>query len=207
MKISRIILKNFIFENSFGRVDEVRKKYKGIDLKLSNYDDSSRIIFNNVIPKVEIERYLEEKQSFLIENGINLNLSPGVITELEILGINTNTFFIRSLKKNESVFKKAPEATLRFHNGEKELEISSIEIWINRKIVMKVYEKQERTYVDFKFVALDLKVKDFTEHQIDSLLKNSIQEVKKVLWGEKKDKIPTFMEVLEKRYIREKGNI
>lgn len=198
MKISRIILKSFIFENSFGRVDEVRKKYKGIDLKLSNHDDSSRIIFNNVIPKVEIERYLEEKQSFLIKNGINLNLSPGVITELEILGINTNTFFIRSLKKNESVFKKAPEATLRFHNGEKELEISSIEIWINRKIVMKVYEKQERTHVDFKFVALDLKVKDFTENKIDSLLRDSIQEIKKIFWGEKQDKIPTFVEVLEK---------
>lgn len=198
MKISRIILKNFIFENSFGRVDEVRKKYKGIDLKLSNYDDSSRIIFNNVIPKVEIERYLEEKQSFLIKNGINLNFSPGVITELEILGINTNTFFIRSLKKNESIFKKAPEATLRFHNGEKELKISSIEIFINKKIVMKVYEKQERTHVDFKFIGLDLEVKDFTETKIDSLLRDSIQETKKILWGEKQDKIPTFVEVLEK---------
>lgn len=198
MKISRIVLEKFIFENSFGKVDEIRKKYKGVDLKLSNYDDSSRIIFNNVIPKSEIKGYLEEKQSFLIKNGINLNLSPGVITALEVLAINTNTFFIKSLKKNERIYKKAPEIILRLQAGEKEREVSSIEIFINKKIVMKVYEKQERTHVDFKFIGLDLEVKDFTETKIDSLLRDSIQEIKKILWGEKQDKIPTFVEVLEK---------
>lgn len=186
------------------KVLKYRKQQKGIellyteilDLRDKVVEDDIKAILNSTIPKAILKAHILEKQKKIKENGININLLSGVIKEIELTGIDTNTFFNWRLDYCKKLFDNFKTFQLNYGLTLNTKITKKIEIFVNKNTIIKIYSSKERVQIAFKFIELNLKVEALEKNTLNNLIKKSILDFK--LGFIENKKYPTFIEILEK---------